>query len=260
MVWQAKHLGWICFKPLVDALGRKAGKFTQAPLALGQLREYFDPALGNRAVQKPQPTLVKSTIGLLNEFPERELRDAVLFYSPQDNARVQHLEKCRRLARDLRGLDSLGLTGPEAGDDSLLHQLVCHCGQQPLGCADVDAKEISGALKPRISGEPRELLQGIACCQSCQSSGSKRCDRDNSDTKATQDGVQRRFERWRKLGKDHITWRTRHDWLCDTLAVVGLTRMTACGCLVPAKHLIVGICMSGWMSRALAIFSSDTPR
>ena len=129
MVWQAKHLGRIGFKPLVNALGPKAGKFTQASLAFGQLREYFDPALGNRAVLKPQPTLVKSIIGLLNELPERDLRDTVPFHNPHDSAGVQHLKKCRCLARDLRSLDSLGQSGPKAGDHSLLHQLVRHGGQ-----------------------------------------------------------------------------------------------------------------------------------
>jgi len=31
----------------------------------------------------------------------------------------------------------------------------------------------------------------------------------------------------------------RHYWLCDTPAVVGLTRVTACGWLIPSKHLII---------------------
>lgn len=53
MVRQAEDLGRVGLQPLLDALGREAGKFAQPPLALGQFREYLDPAIGDRAVLKP---------------------------------------------------------------------------------------------------------------------------------------------------------------------------------------------------------------
>lgn len=56
-----------------------------------------------------------------------------------DSARIQHLEKCRRLTSDLRGLDRLWQTGPEAENNGLLRQLVRRGGQQPFRSADIDA-------------------------------------------------------------------------------------------------------------------------
>ncbi len=47
-----------------------------------------------------------------------------------------------------------------------------------------------------------------------------------------------------QLGKDHIVCRTRHYWLCDTPEVMCLTRVTACGWLIPSKHLIIVVCVA----------------
>ncbi len=77
VVWQAKHFGWIGFQPLFDAFGREAGQFSQPPFAICKLGEYLDPALGNGAILKPQPTFGKCGVSLLEKIPEGKLRSTI---------------------------------------------------------------------------------------------------------------------------------------------------------------------------------------
>ncbi len=95
------------FQPLLDMLGRESGKFTQSTLALGQFREYLDPAIGDRTVLKPEPTVAESTVDFLHKIPKCKLSSAVSFHELLNNSGVRHFENRRRLTSDLCGVNGL---------------------------------------------------------------------------------------------------------------------------------------------------------
>lgn len=168
MVRQAKNLGRVGFQPVLDTFRGEAGKFTQPPLALGEFREYLDPAIGNRSVLKPEPTLAESTVGLLHKRTKCKLSSAVSFRDLLNSSGIRHFEKRRRLTSDLCGLDSLGQAGSEAGDDRLLQQFVRNGGQEPFSRSKIDAEDIGRRFRRRSVASSVSSLKALLASHAAQ--------------------------------------------------------------------------------------------